>query len=232
MGCPDTDGDGVADENDKCPTVAGVASLLGCPDSDGDGVADGDDKCPTVAGLPRFEGCPDTDGDGIPDNLDECPTVRGIASLNGCPQPEPKFESLADRITRYRPLVEGLEYVDLDETTGTISIENLYFDTNKDNLRRLSNRVLDDVVTFLGRDGAQDFTIRFEGHADERNTDEYNQELSEERAESSMQYVIRKGIDASRLTMIGFGETNPVGTTLQENRVVVNKANEPARRID
>lgn len=232
MGCPDTDGDGIADGDDKCPTAAGIAALMGCPDADSDGVADGDDKCPNKAGLARFGGCPDTDGDGIPDDMDECPTVKGIASLNGCPEPEPQFESLADRITRYRPLVEGLKYVTIDEATGTIAIENLYFDTDKDNLRRLSNSVLDDVVTFLSRDGAQDFTLRFEGHADERNSEAYNQTLSEERAESSMQYVTRKGIDASRLSMIGFGETSPIGTTLQENRVVVNKANEPARRID
>ena len=46
-GCPiDTDGDGVADYMDDCPTVAGLTSLKGCPDADGDGVADKDDKCP------------------------------------------------------------------------------------------------------------------------------------------------------------------------------------------
>ena len=47
-GCPDSDGDGVADNLDKCPDVAGDPRNAGCPftDSDGDGVADKDDKCP------------------------------------------------------------------------------------------------------------------------------------------------------------------------------------------
>jgi hypothetical protein len=36
--------------NDACPDVFGLASLKGCPDTDKDGVADKDDKCPTVAG--------------------------------------------------------------------------------------------------------------------------------------------------------------------------------------
>ncbi|HQW83601.1 MAG TPA: hypothetical protein PK987_04030, partial [Ferruginibacter sp.] len=42
----DRDGDGVLDDVDKCPDVAGLASLQGCPDKDGDGIADADDKCP------------------------------------------------------------------------------------------------------------------------------------------------------------------------------------------
>ncbi|HQW94142.1 MAG TPA: hypothetical protein PKY28_13625, partial [Ferruginibacter sp.] len=47
----DRDGDGIPDADDKCPDVAGLASLQGCPDRDGDGIADGDDKCPDVPGL-------------------------------------------------------------------------------------------------------------------------------------------------------------------------------------
>ena len=42
-GCPDSDGDGVADPNDACPDVAGLAKFKGCPDSDGDGIEDGKD---------------------------------------------------------------------------------------------------------------------------------------------------------------------------------------------
>jgi outer membrane protein OmpA-like peptidoglycan-associated protein len=56
----DTDGDGVADVNDKCPTVAGTAANNGCPlDTDGDGVADVNDKCPNQAGVASNNGCPE-----------------------------------------------------------------------------------------------------------------------------------------------------------------------------
>ncbi|MEL6357509.1 MAG: thrombospondin type 3 repeat-containing protein, partial [Bacteroidota bacterium] len=231
-GCPDGDGDGIADQDDDCPSTAGIARLNGCPDTDGDGIKDSDDECPTVAGIARFQGCPDSDGDGIKDSDDDCPTVAGVVARSGCPEPVEEFESLEDRIARYQPLVAGLEYITVSEETGTISIENLYFDTDLDLLRSLSNRVLDDVVTFLTRPGAENFTLRFEGHADERYTETYNQTLSEERAKSAMDYVIRKGVDASRLSMIGFGETKPLGESLQENRVVVNVANEPPRKIN
>lgn len=83
-GCNDTDQDGIADNLDKCPTVAGIESLNGCPeiDTDGDGFADGLDDCPTVKGT--LKGCPDTDGDGIIDKNDECPTTAGTAALKGC----------------------------------------------------------------------------------------------------------------------------------------------------
>jgi hypothetical protein len=64
--------------NDACPDVFGLASLKGCPDTDKDGVADKDDKCPTVAGPKENAGCPfpDTDGDGVLDKDDKCPEVK------------------------------------------------------------------------------------------------------------------------------------------------------------
>lgn len=84
-GCPDADGDGLADRDDNCPNEAGEVRLNGCPDRDGDGVADNVDDCPDEAGLRRFSGCPDTDGDNIVDKEDNCPTVAGIPAMNGCP---------------------------------------------------------------------------------------------------------------------------------------------------
>lgn len=84
-GCPDTDADGVANLSDKCPDVAGLKHLQGCPDQDGDGIADSEDACPDVAGSSQFAGCPDTDLDGIQDKEDKCPTLPGLSALQGCP---------------------------------------------------------------------------------------------------------------------------------------------------
>ena len=95
----DSDNDGIADDKDACPTVAGVASedpkKHGCPaDTDGDGITDDKDACPAVPGVasedPAKNGCPsDKDGDGIFDDKDACIDVAGIASddpkKNGCP---------------------------------------------------------------------------------------------------------------------------------------------------
>ncbi len=59
-GCPDTDGDGITDAKDNCPTEAGPSANKGCPwtDKDGDGVLDKDDRCPEVAGVAENNGCP------------------------------------------------------------------------------------------------------------------------------------------------------------------------------
>jgi outer membrane protein OmpA-like peptidoglycan-associated protein len=81
----DTDGDGILDKLDKCPTVFGVALFEGCPDTDGDGIEDAKDNCPQEAGTIEFEGCPDTDKDGIEDSKDNCPEVKGLLEFNGCP---------------------------------------------------------------------------------------------------------------------------------------------------
>ncbi len=85
FGGKDTDGDGIYDNEDACPEVAGLPQFDGCPDSDGDGIEDRNDACVDVAGLAQFNGCPDSDGDGIADPQDACPTEAGVAALNGCP---------------------------------------------------------------------------------------------------------------------------------------------------
>ncbi len=95
----DRDGDGIPDDEDACPDVAGPRDpdprKNGCPDSDGDGIIDREDACPHEAGPPSADpkknGCPlrDRDGDGISDDEDACPDVPGVRDpdpkKNGCP---------------------------------------------------------------------------------------------------------------------------------------------------
>jgi outer membrane protein OmpA-like peptidoglycan-associated protein len=81
----DTDGDGIMDIADNCPTVPGVAAFKGCPDTDNDGIADYEDKCPDAPGPLATNGCPDADGDGVPDSIDKCPDIAGDANYGGCP---------------------------------------------------------------------------------------------------------------------------------------------------
>ncbi|MEP0986492.1 OmpA family protein [Ekhidna sp.] len=104
-GCPDSDKDGVADKEDNCPRIAGVAQFMGCPDSDGDGIVDTQDSCPNEAGSKENNGCPDSDGDGIIDRDDACPDVAGISNMNGCPDSD--GDGVADKDDRC-PQVKGL----------------------------------------------------------------------------------------------------------------------------
>jgi OOP family OmpA-OmpF porin len=86
-GKKDADGDGIADNDDKCPDQAGVAKFKGCPDTDNDGLQDSEDKCPGEAGLLSNAGCPyaDKDKDGVLDKDDKCPDVAGTKENKGCP---------------------------------------------------------------------------------------------------------------------------------------------------
>lgn len=51
-------------------------------------INDEEDKCPSVPGLARYQGCPipDTDGDGVNDEEDKCPTIMSTRENNGCPE--------------------------------------------------------------------------------------------------------------------------------------------------
>jgi outer membrane protein OmpA-like peptidoglycan-associated protein len=66
-GCPvpDSDNDGINDEEDKCPNTPGLANYSGCPapDRDNDGINDDEDKCPDIAGTAKNNGCPDLPAD-------------------------------------------------------------------------------------------------------------------------------------------------------------------------
>jgi len=89
---------------------------MGCPDADNDGIADGDDECPNVAGLAKFNGCPDTDGDGIKDSEDDCPNEAGIAELNGCPRPEVPTMEEQEQLNAYaRTILFELNKSDIKE---------------------------------------------------------------------------------------------------------------------
>ena len=206
-GCPipDTDKDGINDEEDKCPTVPGLAKYNGCPipDTDGDGINDEEDKCPTVPGVARYQGCPvpDTDGDGVNDEEDKCPTVPGSRANQGCPE-------IAKEVT------EKVNY----------AANNIYFATASYRLLSKSFKGLDEVVKILKEN--PDLYLDIEGHTDNVGADDYNQTLSDNRANAVKQYFISKGIDASRVNSKGFGESAPVADNnsaagRQQNRRVV-----------
>jgi outer membrane protein OmpA-like peptidoglycan-associated protein len=100
----DSDGDGVPDLEDRCPTVPGKPEFQGCPDTDGDGIPDIDDACPTVPGPKETQGCPavkDSDGDGIPDDIDRCPfdpeDKDGFQDEDGCPDPDNDGDGIVDK---------------------------------------------------------------------------------------------------------------------------------------
>ncbi|MGB4845662.1 MAG: OmpA family protein [Ferruginibacter sp.] len=228
----DRDGDGILDDFDKCPDVAGIASLQGCPDRDGDGITDADDKCPDVAGLARYQGCPipDTDKDGINDEEDKCVTVPGVARYQGCPIPDTDGDGVNDEedkcINEKGPASNFGCPVISEEIIKRINraAQNVFFSTGSAKLLTKSHAKLNDVVSIL--DENPSYKVQIDGHTDNTGKADRNQVLSEERAASVKAYLESKGIDASRLTATGYGQDNPV----EDNKTAAGRAKN--RRVE
>ena len=181
----DSDNDGVIDENDKCPTVAGLAKYGGCPipDTDKDGINDEQDKCPTVAGLTRYNGCPipDTDKDGVNDEVDACPTEAGISANHGCPDVQPILTQAAS---------------------------NLKFVTGKSNLSKKQLTGLGTVIEMLNK--YPNVNIAIGGHTDNTGAERINTKLSINRSKTVGKYLTKKGINANRFTASGYASSKPI----------------------
>jgi outer membrane protein OmpA-like peptidoglycan-associated protein len=207
----DRDGDGIADVNDKCPDVPGLAKYQGCPipDTDKDGINDEIDKCPSVPGLAKYQGCPipDTDKDGINDEEDKCPTVPGLARYQGCPIPDTDGDGVNDEEDRC-PNVPGIA-----ENLGCIDLR-FYYKRDVSTLSVADKANLDKVADFMQKN--PDLGITVEGHTSTTGTAAYNQTLSQKRADNCVKYLIAKGIDKSRLTAVGFGKQFPIGDNTKE----------------
>ena len=86
--------------------------------------------------------------------------------------------------------------------------EGLQFDVNSSTVRSSSQANLTDLSAVLNK--YEDTDILIEGHTDDTGSDDYNQTLSEKRAESVKRILIRNGVVASRMTSIGYGESQPL----------------------
>lgn len=88
-----------------------------------------------------------------------------------------------------------------------IVLNPIYFEFNKSNVTQEGAFELDKLVQVM--QSTPEMIILAKSHTDNRGSDSYNMNLSQRRAKATAQYVISKGIAASRITAKGFGETEP-----------------------
>lgn len=225
-GFSDSDGDGVGNSTDRCPnTPPGTfVDAYGCEaDSDGDGVKDSLDKCRST---PRgtavgADGCPlDADGDGVNDDKDRCPdTVRGTkVGSDGC-EIDSDRDGVVDRLDQCPNSMPGVQ-VDIRgcEIKGKIDLPGVNFQSNSDRLLPGATSVLDEAVATLMKNP----TIRFEiaGHTDSDGAAAYNEGLSARRASTVFDYLARQGIGEDRMSVRGYGESQPIA----DNATAAGKA--------
>jgi peptidoglycan-associated lipoprotein len=100
------------------------------------------------------------------------------------------------------------------EFTAIPQLKPIYFDFDKYDIRPADAKVLDANAQWLKSNDQQ--LVLIEGHCDERGTNEYNLALGERRAKSTMNYLVSQGVQASRITIISYGEERPVCTEKNE----------------
>ena len=120
-------------------------------------------------------------------------------SMNGRSIP-PVFLTKAVTDTTYQITIK----LDKLELNKTFVLENIYYDLNKYNIRPDAAIELDKLVQIL-KDNPS-VNIELSSHTDARATDAYNMTLSQNRAESAVNYLISRGIDTERMTAKGYGE--------------------------
>ena len=196
---PDSDGDGVNDSRDRCPnTPAGhKVDASGCSlDSDGDGVVDADDECPNTyrGAAVDSRGCElDDDKDGVVNRLDKCPNTAEGVRVD----------------------INGCEIKDIIELPG------VNFETNSDRLLPGAGQVLNDAAATLRK--YPDLVVEVAGHTDSVGAADYNQGLSERRAESVRRYLIDQGVAPEQLRARGLGEAQPVADNDTESGRALNR---------
>lgn len=121
-------------------------------------------------------------------------STKGIAKDPNNPVQTFEIEIVLDQIFRNREIV----------------LENIYYDYDKWDIRPDAEPTLNQLAEVLRQNA--DIRIQLGSHTDCRGNDAYNQNLSQRRAQSAVNYLISKGIDPSRLSAKGYGESQPAAT--------------------
>lgn len=120
----------------------------------------------------------------------------------------------------YKEITRDLFLVPI-EIGQIVKLNNIFFDFDKYNLKEASFPELNRVVKFLNDNPK--ITIEIDGHTDNKGSDQYNQKLSENRARSVYEYLIKNNIPESRLSYQGYGESKPVAANSSDEGRQLNR---------
>ena len=103
---------------------------------------------------------------------------------------------------------------------------NVLFDFDKSTIKKNSFNDIDELVAVMKQ--YPDLNVTVEGHTDSVGSDAYNKKLSQRRANAIKGYMVNKGIDAKRLTAIGYGEEKPIADNATKEGQAQNRRVEAA----
>ncbi|UYG01448.1 MULTISPECIES: OmpA family protein [unclassified Halomonas] len=207
---------GRSDEESGAATGAAAGAAIGallCADRTPEPV---EPQCPTYGEVPAgvatdAQGCPlDSDNDGVPDYRDQCPgTPAGVqVDAVGCP-----LDSDNDGVPDYRdqcPNTPAGVEVNALGCEESVVLQNVNFEFDSARLTPGAQQVLNGVAERLVNN--QGVRVSIAGHTDSVGSDQYNMQLSQERAESVARYLNQRGVPASDMRAVGYGEERPIAT--------------------
>ena len=136
------------------------------------------------------------------------------------------IKSLKDNmyLKNFRIAKGGVKYYDRVLSEGKIIVNGIRFDLNKSSIKPESNGAINKIYDLMKKQTELNFSV--EGHTDSDGQDDYNMQLSKDRAKAVMNRLIQLGISADRLISTGWGESKP----LDNNTTAEGKANN--RRVE
>ncbi len=174
-------------------------------DTDNDGVANFLDVEPnTPAGSlvnAKGQAIVDMDGDGIVDSEDFCPTVKGSAEFKGCPI------AFFQEVKAVDNEIKGNDLVGDIKTKVSVVSNDVNFDTKSVAVKASFKKQLDALAKVLNENSS--LIVVLHGHCDNVGEDILNNKLSEDRAKSVKDYLVSKGVSATKISTKGFGIANP-----------------------
>jgi peptidoglycan-associated lipoprotein len=138
------------------------------------------------------------------------------------PDPEPVDDSAErERLERERMAREAAERA---RTVTSDLAAMINFDYDQAVVRQADQETLDRKAAILVTNPG--VKIRISGHADERGSDEYNLALGNRRAAAAKRYLENKGVDASRIEVVSYGEERPLNPGADETAYAQNRRDE------
>ncbi len=137
---------------------------------------------------------------------------------------------LSSTISIAKPVVPAVEPAKVEvKPMANKVVPDVQFETNSAKIKEISYPVLDNAINTLKEWG--DSNVEVAGHTDQRDTSQadYNQRLSEKRAKAVMDYIVKKGIDAKRLSAKGYGYSKPIAENDPKEGNLVNRRVELVR---
>ncbi len=172
----------------------------------------------------------DTDEDGISDAIDECPNTTPKAKVNdkGC-EPDTDSDGLVDRVDLCPNTPPGKEIDSAGcHADATIALEGVNFQLGTAQLTDSSLSILDNMVDTLKK--FSELSLQVAGHTDDNGSPARNHTLSAQRAETVKSYLIKQGIEATRLEAKGYGSSEPIASNETEPGQAANRRVELRRR--